>query len=348
MALKILAVDDSATMRQIMEMTFAGEQAEVTTAASGEDALTQARQLRPDLVFADLSMSPMDGYELAKALKSELGNVAVIVMDSQHAPYDADKGKAAGVDDHVAKPFDSQAVIDKVAQVLAKPRAKLGAAAAAAAAPTTSGSPMQGGLGGRSPKRTMAFGSPPPRPAAPKPAAPKPVLELADDALISADKPAPVRTSKATFSRPPSTSTPQAKPPAPKPAPKPLAPKPTFAASPAKPAAPKPAPRPAPAAPKPAPVVAKPEPKPEPEAPKAAPATVSEARPAPGDQPAAAAVAAAGDAMAAKLGDLGLTKEQAEGVLALSREVIEQVVWEVVPELAETLIREEIKRLTES
>jgi hypothetical protein len=49
---------------------------------------------------------------------------------------------------------------------------------------------------------------------------------------------------------------------------------------------------------------------------------------------------------AAKLGGLGLTAAQVDGVLALSREVVEKVVWEVVPVLAETLIKEEISRLT--
>ena len=49
---------------------------------------------------------------------------------------------------------------------------------------------------------------------------------------------------------------------------------------------------------------------------------------------------------AEKLSGLGLTKDQIAGVLALSREVVEQVVWEVVPQLAETIIKEEIKRLT--
>jgi hypothetical protein len=52
--------------------------------------------------------------------------------------------------------------------------------------------------------------------------------------------------------------------------------------------------------------------------------------------------------MAPKLQELGLSKDQIEGVLALSRQVVEQVVWEVVPDLAETLIKEEIKRLTAS
>jgi hypothetical protein len=50
--------------------------------------------------------------------------------------------------------------------------------------------------------------------------------------------------------------------------------------------------------------------------------------------------------MESKLGALGLTKDQITSVLALSREVVEQVVWEVVPVLAETMIREEIRRVT--
>jgi hypothetical protein len=50
--------------------------------------------------------------------------------------------------------------------------------------------------------------------------------------------------------------------------------------------------------------------------------------------------------MTAKLEGMGLTADQIQGVLGLTREVIERVVWEVVPDLAETIIREELKRLT--
>jgi hypothetical protein len=53
------------------------------------------------------------------------------------------------------------------------------------------------------------------------------------------------------------------------------------------------------------------------------------------------------DDLSAKLKGLGLTKEQVEGVLLLSQDLVERVVWEVVPVLAETIIKEEIKRLTE-
>ncbi len=69
--------------------------------------------------------------------------------------------------------------------------------------------------------------------------------------------------------------------------------------------------------------------------------------PAPAAAPVAHALSGANGAdFAQKLGGLGLSPEQVEGVLSLSREVVERVVWEVVPTLAETIIREEIQRLT--
>ena len=81
-----------------------------------------------------------------------------------------------------------------------------------------------------------------------------------------------------------------------------------------------------------------------PAAAKQAPAPV--ARPAPAAGSSNAAVQVATQDLGAKLAHLGLSREQVEAVLALSREVIEQVVWEVVPDLAETLIKEELRRLT--
>jgi hypothetical protein len=64
-----------------------------------------------------------------------------------------------------------------------------------------------------------------------------------------------------------------------------------------------------------------------------------------GPEPVASAAAGNGQ-LAGKLAELGLTSAQVDAVLALSREVVERVVWEVVPQLAETMIREEITRLT--
>ena len=303
MAVKILAVDDSPTMRQILELTFAGEDAEVTTVSSGQQAVDAAASLQPDVVLADVSMTGMDGYAVAQAIKAN-GNAAVILLSSQHNPYDEAKGKASGVDDHVAKPFDSQVVIDKVNQLAAnrpkpapqsRPLSQTAQGPARVPAPTGGPRPKPSSEGARAQSRTMAFGTsrvaPPQPPAAPAPAK-RPVLELAEEPEVEVEAPAP----------------------------------------PAKPAAahpPTPA-KPAPASP-PAPV-------------KPPPAKPTAARPPAPAKPAPAAAAAG--AMAQKLDALGLSKEQVEAVLALSREVIEQVVWEVVPDLAETLIQEEIRRLT--
>lgn len=283
MAVKILAADDSSTMRKVLQMTFAGEAVEIETVDGGEAAVERALQSSPDLVIADVSME-MDGYEVARALKSRPSTqgVAVIVLASQHNPFDAEKGRAAGVDDHILKPFDSQALIEKARDVLSRPRARAAGAAVEASPPppdARSGLPIPrpaappaGGAATAEPtprvgppataqpagRSTVAFGAVPP----PKPA--RPVLELAEDDLAH-------------------------------PTARPTTPAPT--------------------------------------------ATLLATTP-------AAAATGEDSPMAARLVELGLTAEQVEGVLALSREVIERVVWEVVPDLAEVIIREEIRRLT--
>ena len=108
---KILAVDDSATMRRIYEMTFAGQDGyEVVAVESGEQAARAAAQ-GADLVLADASMAPT-GYDVAKALRDQGVGAPIVLMASQHAPFDAERARAAGIDDHILKPFDTQSLID--------------------------------------------------------------------------------------------------------------------------------------------------------------------------------------------------------------------------------------------
>jgi CheY-like chemotaxis protein len=284
---KILVADDSATMRRVLEMTFAGEDATVTAIETAEAALGKAAELSPDLIFADASLPGVDGYELAKRIKADpkLARIAVVLMASQQAPYDDAKGRAAGVDDHISKPFDTQSVIDRVGQVLAKARATP-AAAAAEARPA----------------------APPARPAPPVPAA-APVA--AAGAATPSRVPPGTRMGVGAVPLQPAPARSAATAPQPIPALRQGSPSITGA----KPVAPPPAARPAPAA-------------------------------APAAAIGAVAAAAVSQDLSGKLAALGLSREQVEGVLALSREVIEQVVWEVVPELAEALIKEEIRRLT--
>ncbi len=301
MPTKILVADDSVTMRQVLEMTFAGEDATVVCVDSGEAAINKLADFGPDIVFVDGALAGMDGYEATRRIKAQHGKVAVIVMASQHHPYDDGKGRAAGVDDHISKPFDTQSVIDRVGQVLARPRT----------APASAGG---------EPARPAPPAAPVARPPVPAPvAAATPAASaqrMAQGTRLGIGAPVPVAAHAAAK-------------PVPAPQPSPAAPLRSNATVPLAPMAPKPAPA---APPPPAVAVARP------------PA------PTPAPTPAAPAVAAvsaqASTELAGKLGALGLSREQVEGVLALSREVIEQVVWEVVPELAEQLIKEELKRLT--
>lgn len=323
MTTTLLAVDDSVTMRKVLELTFAGESFRVVTADSAESALAKLRSERPALVLADVTLEGTNGYTLCQKIKAESPSTPVIILSSRQQPYDVAKGSAARVDDYIDKPFDTQQLIDKVKKALGQ----------SVAAPV---SPFASSRSASSWKAVSA--GPPPRPA-PVPV-PSPGLRHtpAPGAVGSVPGMAqgPRRTlSYTSESRPPTTSRTStsafaAVPSPPMPARSPSANVPAVSPSPVASS-----PRP-PAAPPSAP--AKPASAPAASAPAAAPAP---AAPAAG----AARVAIPAD-LSTKLGELGLTEAQVAGVLALSREVIEKVVWEVVPVLAETMIKEEIERLT--
>jgi CheY-like chemotaxis protein len=274
----LLAVDDSVTMRKVLEITFAGENFKTLLASSAEEALTIAKRERPTIALLDHTLGGTSGYDLARELKSTIPGLAVILLSSKQAPFDKAKASATGVDDFMDKPFDTQKLLDKVAQVLSAPRAA--AAPAAAAAP---------------PQPVAAA-------AAANRARPQPVT------FAGVGNPAPVAPIASAPAAAPKFNAPVASP---------------------KPAAAQPAPQP----------VARP-------AAAAAPAAAPTPRPAAAAVAAVASVALAGSTLSSQLEALGLTKDQVQGVLALSREVVERVVWEVVPVLAETLIKEEIQRLT--
>jgi CheY-like chemotaxis protein len=282
---KLLAVDDSKTLRKVLEITFAGEDFQTELATGAEEALQKLRSSRPSVAVLDTALGGSSGYDLCQQLKSEAPELMVVLLSSKHRPYDQARGAQVGADDYIDKPFDTQKLIDKVSSLLARGAAPGRAVAATSAAPV--------------------------RPAAAAPAvsaAPRPAVASA----------APQR---------PAVSTPARPAPAPSLGARPVAPAPTFGAA----TAPRPV---ASAAPTLEPAVA-----PAPAAPAPAPQAAAQPR-------VAAAVAAAGADLGTQLQGLGLDANQVQGVLALSREVLERVVWEVVPVLAETLIKEEIARLT--
>ena len=328
MTTTLLAVDDSVTMRKVLELTFAGENFRVVTADSADAALAKFRSERPALVLADVTLEGTNGYTLCQKIKAESPSTPVIILSSRQQPYDVAKGSAAKADDYIDKPFDTQQLIDKVKKALGQP-------VGAAVSPFASS---------RSASNWKAVSVSPPRPTSP--AAPAGLRHTPPPGSVAAVPPSPSASlaqgprrtlSYTTDTRSPTASRPSTS--AFAAVSSPAVPPRIPSAAPSSPSVPSSS---APVGPSPRPPAASPAPIASPAKPASVPAATAATTAASAP---AASVALPAD-LSAKLGELGLTQAQIAGVLALSREVIEKVVWEVVPVLAETMIKEEIARLT--
>ncbi|MBZ0238869.1 MAG: response regulator, partial [Deltaproteobacteria bacterium] len=118
----ILCADDSVTMQTVAEITFRGTDYTYVGARSADEALEKARGQRPDLVLADAVMPGKTGYDLCQALKSDpaMAEVPVVILCGNSAPYDAARGAQVGADGTLTKPWDTQVMLDKVAEIFDK------------------------------------------------------------------------------------------------------------------------------------------------------------------------------------------------------------------------------------
>lgn len=134
MAKRILIADDSLTIQKAFAMTFAGEGVTLLAARSADEGLTITRQARPELVIADGLMPGRSGYDLCAAIKADpaLRGVPVYILVSSQNPYDEDRGRESGADGQLTKPFDSTALVERVNEVLAKGPSSLALATPAA------------------------------------------------------------------------------------------------------------------------------------------------------------------------------------------------------------------------
>jgi CheY-like chemotaxis protein len=121
MSKKLLLADDSITIQKVIGITFADKDYDLAVVGNGDEALEMARTDRPDLVLADVLMPGKNGYELCAAIKqdSDLKEVPVLLLTGTFESFDEDKARSAGADSWISKPFDSQALIDRVEELFA-------------------------------------------------------------------------------------------------------------------------------------------------------------------------------------------------------------------------------------
>lgn len=120
---KILIVDDEAHIRMLLEQTLEeleDEGVEFLTAENGEIALEIIQQERPQLVFLDVMMPKMNGMDVCKKVKKELGlsDVYIALLTAKGQELDRQKGQEVGADVYMTKPFDPEVILKKAREVL--------------------------------------------------------------------------------------------------------------------------------------------------------------------------------------------------------------------------------------
>jgi DNA-binding response OmpR family regulator len=120
---KILIVDDEAYIRILLERTlidFEDEGVEILMAKNGEEALELIKTEKPALVFLDVMMPKMNGFDVCHKVKNEIkmDNVYIVMLTAKGQEYDKQKGIEVGADVYMTKPFDPDEIYDKVEEVL--------------------------------------------------------------------------------------------------------------------------------------------------------------------------------------------------------------------------------------
>ena len=115
----ILLVDDSATIRKVIELTFSDTDFHVQSVASGEEALAKLETMRPDVVLADVVMPEPSGYEICRRVKLLDPPIPVLLLAGVFEAFDHEQARACGADGCLLKPFESRTLLDRVASLLA-------------------------------------------------------------------------------------------------------------------------------------------------------------------------------------------------------------------------------------
>jgi twitching motility two-component system response regulator PilG len=119
-SIKVLVIDDSNTIRRSAEMFLRQAGFDVILAEDGFDALAKISDHQPKVIFVDIMMPRLDGYQTCALIKQnpKLKATPVIMLSSKDGVFDRARGRLAGSDRYLTKPFTKEALIDTVNQYL--------------------------------------------------------------------------------------------------------------------------------------------------------------------------------------------------------------------------------------
>ena len=120
---KVLIVDDEAFIRLLLEQTLEDLEekgVELISAENGEEALALVKSEHPGLVFLDVMIPRMSGFDVCRAIKRDLKleDVYVVILTAKGQEYDKEIGRDVGADLYVTKPFDPDELLDLATRIL--------------------------------------------------------------------------------------------------------------------------------------------------------------------------------------------------------------------------------------
>ncbi|WP_371039013.1 MULTISPECIES: response regulator [unclassified Rhodosalinus] len=122
MSLKVLAVDDSRTMRSMLEDALAEAGFEAHLAEDGEDGLRKLEEVQPDLVITDINMPRLDGFGFIDAVRADRRHrgLPILVLTTESAQELKERARRAGATGWIVKPFDEAKLVSAIRRVAAR------------------------------------------------------------------------------------------------------------------------------------------------------------------------------------------------------------------------------------
>ena len=123
MSKKLLLADDSVVIQKLVGLSFANEDIEIISTDNGDDAISVAREIQPDIILADVVMPGKSGYEVCEAVKQDpaLAQTPVLLLTGTFEAFDEDRAANAGANGQITKPFEAQALVERVTEVMNAP-----------------------------------------------------------------------------------------------------------------------------------------------------------------------------------------------------------------------------------
>ena len=119
---KVLVIDDSKTIRRSAETLLSKAGYDVITATDGFDALAKIADSRPEIIFVDIMMPRLDGYQTCALIKnnSEFKATPVVMLSSKDGLFDRAKGRIVGSDRYITKPFSKDELVGTIETLVAR------------------------------------------------------------------------------------------------------------------------------------------------------------------------------------------------------------------------------------